>query len=158
MTPQESITLISKRYPELKFKLSSNFYWDPRTITINYPNPIAYQHSDLSFNTKLLHELSHGILGHSSYSSDLNLIKIESAAWALSFQLPKELSIPASKKVYQKAIYSYLDWMLSRSSCPECKKGGLQYKQTTFFCLNCKNAWSVGSSRFKRPYRTSKIT
>lgn len=80
---------IKNDYPKIKFKQANHFAWDSKGSQISYLKPIKADQEN-KHCSKLLHELGHAKLGHQDYSSDAELLKIESAAWRLAEDLAKE--------------------------------------------------------------------
>lgn len=143
---------IKNDYPEIKFKQADHFAWSSRNSEISYLNPTKAEQENM-FCNKLLHELAHANLSHQDYSSDAELLKIESAAWSSAKDLAIEYSIQFNKDEQDRSIDSYISWASSRCRCPKCKKNGLQILQTEFICPSCSHKWNVGRSRFTRTYR-----
>ncbi len=137
-------------YPEIKFKKGDYFYWSPKDNTVTYtPQSISPDIAKWS----LLHEVSHGILKHTSYNSDFELVKLEVAAWQQAGLLGKKFSIAISQDHVEDCLDTYRDWLHRRSSCPKCTNVSLQTKIDTYRCFNCNSSWNVSNSRFCRPYR-----
>ena len=80
-----STTLLLKQlksnYPQFTFKKGNYFLWSPSENTIYY--------CDKSDNKPilLLHEISHALLGHADYNSDIQLITMEREAWDYAIKL-----------------------------------------------------------------------
>lgn len=143
---------IKNDYPEIKFEQADHFSWGPKNSQISYINPrVANQ--ETSFCNKLLHELAHAKLNHQEYTSDAELLRIESAAWVLAKSLAKKYAVKFEQSEQESSMASYITWASSRSECPKCKKNGLQSSQTDFTCPSCGHKWNVGRSRFTRTYR-----
>ncbi len=146
------IQLIAKKITDIKLKEGPRFYWSPEEGLLYYN---IGELKDAQFKEKLLHEAGHAKLKHFSYSSDLELLRMESDAWLSALGLGSDLNIKIRSQSIKKALASYLDWANARAECPECGHSGLQYSGGSFFCLSCTHKWKVGSSRFKRVYRNS---
>lgn len=136
-------------YPQLVFVAGKREHWSPRTKTITY-NP-AQGLKDL--RSGVLHELAHARLGHASYESDLELIKLESEAWALAAKIGKKYGVKISQDHIQNCLDTYRDWLHRRSTCPTCAAHGLQQDSGSYQCLNCQAKWAVTSDHFARAYR-----
>lgn len=149
-------TLVKKlaaSYPQFSFVASTSFYWCPETAEIFYDDTKADQASSI---WSLLHETSHGLLGHTTYKADLELLHLEVAAWHHALTLAKELSITIDEDYVQDCLDTYRDWLYRRSLCPGCGSQCLQTDNTNFYrCFNCHNHWHVSPSRFCRSYRRS---
>ena len=139
-------------YPQFSFQPGPREHWSPGSKIITY-NP-SQELMDL--RNGVLHELAHAILGHSSYDSDLELVRLESKAWQLATRIGKKYRVNISDDSIQNCLDTYRDWLHRRSTCPKCGANGLQQNTNTYKCLNCQADWSVTSGRFVRAYR--KIT
>ncbi len=140
------------KYPQVKFKPGERFCWSPEEQTIYY-QPRAGR----IYYWKLLHELGHAVLGHKAYSSDIELVKLEAAAWSRAQALTRELSLkPIDDNYIQDCLDTYRDWLHKRSTCPHCGARSLQENPQQYRCFNCQLSWQVSSSRFCRTYRQVK--
>jgi hypothetical protein len=137
-------------YPNINFVKGDSFYWSPKDTTITYSTSSTQpQIADWS----LLHELSHGILGHTTYRSDFELMELEVEAWSYASRLSKNYDIKIDPEHIQDCLDTYRDWLHRRSTCPKCGTVSAQKDSTTYSCFNCKTTWKVSGSRFCRPYR-----
>ena len=141
---------LRKDFPSLKFKSGQEFCWSYQKQTISY---IAQNSNKQSASWALLHELSHALLGHQKYESDLELVTLESEAWAKAKKLATRYGISIDTDHIEDCMDSYRDWLHQRSSCPQCGTHSLQHESESYFCYNCNQTWRVTSSRFCRPYR-----
>lgn len=137
-------------YPDIQFIEGESFYWSPKDSSVTYtaisPAPEVAAWS-------LLHEVSHGILKHSVYTSDFELVQLEVAAWQHAEELGKKYGIKIDPDHIQDCLDTYRDWLHRRSTCPTCGNVSTQADARTYKCFNCKSSWSVSNSRFCRPYR-----
>jgi hypothetical protein len=152
MTFNQLLQELRNDFPDIAFKQADHFAWSSKNSQISYLNPTKANQEN-EFCNKLLHELAHAKLGHQDYSSDAELLKIESGAWGLAKVLAVEYSIQFDEDEQERSMESYISWASSRSQCPRCKKNGLQSSQTEFLCPACSHKWNVGRSRFTRTYR-----
>jgi len=141
-----SITTLLSRlktdYPQFSFKLGVDFLWSPSDNTIYYNNKTDNQ------SVFLLHELSHALLGHTSYTSDIQLITMERQAWEYTVKLAPKYNVSISNEVVQSTLDSYRDWLHSRSTCPNCEATGLlKIKDYTYTCPACSHKWQVNEAR-----------
>jgi hypothetical protein len=144
-TSDKFIADLSKDYPEFKFKPAKQEQWSPKTKTI-------------FFNSQkpcygVLHELAHAILGHSTYATDFELLRMESDAWELAIKLGQKYRIIIDKEHIQNCLDTYRDWLHRRSTCPSCSTHVLQSNSSHYQCYNCQTSWQVSSGRFVRSYR-----
>lgn len=151
--PKHLIAMVSKDYPDFIFKVGDQEHWSPKTQTITY-NPAEPMEK---FSYALLHELSHAVLGHNTYGSDFELLKLESEAWHLAAQISKRYGIEIGDDHIQNCLDTYRDWLHRRSTCPKCGLHVLQKSASSYQCHNCQTSWQVTSSRFVRPYRKTQI-
>jgi len=150
----------------LTFTAGKSYYWSPKDKTV------FYQETDKSpvGLWTLLHETCHGLLDHTSYQSDFELVMLEVDAWEKALELAvqlnnesgimnKEAEKNSSGLIYidqdhvQDCLDSYRDWQYKRSLCPRCELGGIQIDPRTYSCMFCNDTWKVSAARFCRPYR-----
>jgi hypothetical protein len=151
------MTLLSnlkKDYPSISFVEGDVFSWSPKHSSVKYV-PHLLKADEGSWT--LLHELAHGILGHTNYSTDFELVKMEAAAWQKAKQLSVNYAVSIDEDHIQDCLDTYRDWLHQRSTCPECTNNSLQTDPNTYTCSNCGQSWHVSNARFCRPYR-QKIT
>lgn len=137
-------------YPNINFVKGDSFFWSPKDMTITYS---ASSTQPEIADWSLLHELSHGILGHTTYQSDFELMELEVEAWNYASKLSKDYDIKIDPEHIQDCLDTYRDWLHRRSTCPKCNTVSTQKDSTTYNCFNCKTTWKVSGSRFCRPYR-----
>lgn len=140
---------LSRRFPHLKFRTGKQFYWSPATQEVHY-NPATDSTSQC---WRLLHEVSHGLLGHQTYRSDLELLQLEVAAWEKASELAGELKMNIDENYIQDCLDTYRDWLDRRSACPYCTTRSTQEDSEHYRCFNCGSVWRVSGSRFCRTYR-----
>ncbi len=134
------IQQLKSDYPEFHFKKAKRFLWSPSEHTVYYTgtdDEYAY----------LLHELSHGLLGHVDYTRDVELIAMERAAWDKAVALAPTYATRISDGTVETTLDSYRDWLHARSTCPACKATGLQIKQHVYTCPACHHTWRVNEAR-----------
>ncbi len=140
-------------YPNISFKLGKNFSWSPKDQTV------FYNFSDTDNKNaewSLLHELGHANLNHNTYSTDIELVKLECDAWEKAKQISHKYGYEIDEDHIQDCIDTYRDWLHQRSACPNCEAHCIQKDSSTYNCFNCGQSWGVTSSRFCRPYRLKK--
>ena len=148
-TSKDFIGQIIKDYPQFKFEPGPQEHWSPKTNTITYSQSEPLD--ELRYG--LLHELAHAVLGHNSYNSDFELLKLESQAWELAAQIGRKYGVKLNKDHIQDCLDTYRDWLHRRSKCPACGMHVLQKDPSSYKCFNCDTSWQVSSRRFARPYR-----
>ncbi len=148
------LTALKAQLPDITFRPGNEFLWSPSQHLICYRVNNTTESDGI---WALLHEASHGILGHTTYASDFELLTLEVAAWHHAQELGKSLGIAIDEEHIQDCLDTYRDWLHRRSTCPTCSTVAIQQSPTEYSCHNCLTRWSVTESRFCRPYRT-KIT
>lgn len=104
----------------------------------------------------LLHEVGHASLKHHNYSSDLELLQLEAAAWQEGSRIGKSYGYQIDPNHIEDCLDTYRDWLHQRSACPKCTNRSFQQNNRQYTCYNCGTNWSVSLSRFCRPYRMVK--
>lgn len=127
-------------YPHLSFAKGSDFSWSPSNATV-------YYEQGSGSDAFLLHELSHGLLGHSEYDRDIKLIAMERAAWDKASELAAIYNQTIDEFLIEATLDSYRDWLHARSTCPNCKATGLQTKKQVYTCPACNHSWRVNEAR-----------
>ena len=132
-------------YPQFSFELGKQLCWSPRKKTVFYV--------DAADEAGLVHETSHALLGHTTYATDIALLRKETEAWQKARDLAEHYGITLDDEHIQECLDSYREWLHKRSTCPACGSHGLQATERRYSCPNCKSTWEVSSARFCRPYR-----
>jgi hypothetical protein len=139
---------LQQDYPEVNFAVGDIFSWSSRKQTVSYPLE-PNEHAVWS----LLHEMGHALLGHTTYQTDFELVKLEAAAWDKAAQLGKKYGHIIDVDHIQDCLDTYRDWLHQRSACPTCNITSLQRDMHTYCCYNCNTQWRVSRTRLCRPYR-----
>lgn len=137
-------------FPAIKFVEGESFYWSPKDASVTYAEVSTMPEVS---NWSLLHEVSHGILGHTAYKSDFELVQLEVEAWQYARGLAKQYGIKIDPEHIEDCLDTYRDWLHRRSTCPDCGTVSTQADPKTYKCFNCSAVWHVSNSRFCRPYR-----
>jgi NADH pyrophosphatase NudC (nudix superfamily) len=138
MPNQVFIETVRKHYPEFAFKKSTVARWSPTEHIIFYTNNAA----------DLLHELGHALLGHTDFTQDIELLRIERDAWEKARELAPTYGVEITDDDVEDALDAYRDWLHARSLCPKCGQTGLQQRDTRHYrCLNCGTEWQPNDSR-----------
>ena len=145
-------------YPHLTFTAGEVFVWSPETQEVFYREHLSGDViADKRNEWSLLHETGHALLGHVSYKADIELLKMEVAAWEMARELAKQFDIIIDEDHIQDCLDTYRDWLHARSVCPTCTSKCLQQGDIRHYrCYNCHTVWKVTPSRFARPYRSVK--
>jgi hypothetical protein len=155
---KQLLASLNQAYPDLTFTPGKAFVWSPETREVFYKTNANNTRARWS----LLHETGHALLGHSSYKADIELVKMEVAAWDKAREIAKQFDIVIDEDHIQDCLDTYRDWLYRRSICPTCTSKCLQQSDMRHYrCYNCHTVWKVTPSRFARPYRsvsTAKLT
>jgi hypothetical protein len=147
---QDLLDNLAADYPDITFTKGDTFFWSPGERSVTY---VAGSTQPEISKWSLLHEVSHGILGHKHYLSDFELMQLEVAAWQYARQLAKQYDIKIDPEHIQDCLDTYRDWLHQRATCPTCNTVSTQKDPNTYQCFNCHTEWHVSNSRFCRPYR-----
>ncbi len=143
------IERLAKDYRQFQFVAGEEDHWSAKSDTITYnserPGPLM--------RYSVLHELAHALLGHTTYKSDFELLKLEAEAWELATKIGHKYHVEVDNEHIQNCLDTYRDWLYQRSTCPQCGTHVLQSKPHRYHCYNCKASWKVTTSSFARPYR-----
>jgi hypothetical protein len=129
-------------HPAFELVESDTFLWSPdtRTLSIDTSSP--------DFAHFALHELGHALLGHQSYSRDIDLIKIERDAWNYAaLELAPKYNLIIDEGIIQDNLDTYREWLHARSLCPSCQMTGLQSGHEAYTCLACGCRWKTNEAR-----------
>ena len=143
---------LKQDFPAITFAPDTIFSWSPDKNTVFYSEE-APEEVEL-----LLHELSHGLLGHHDYKKDVELLAMEAAAWDKAISLSKQYGLTIKKDTAEDNLDTYRDWLHARSTCPTCEAIGYQVKKDTYSCVACSDSWRVNEARLcsLRRYSLSK--
>lgn len=147
------IDSLQRLFPSLRFTPGTTFCWSPETQEVFYK---ATSHEP-KHTWSLLHETGHALLKHQSYKADIELLKLEVAAWEKAKELASQLELEIDEDHIQDCLDTYRDWLYRRSICPTCTTKCLQQADMAHYrCFNCHTIWRVTPSRFCRAYRSTK--
>ena len=135
------ISKLQKDFPTIKFETGKRFSWSPERDTV------FYDETDADNLLLLLHELSHGVLGHKSYQKDVQLLSMEATAWDKALELAKQYDVTPDQDAAQDNLDTYRDWLHARSTCPQCQATGFQKTKNTYECVACSHIWRVNEAR-----------
>ena len=139
------IKKIKSDYPHIKIKESDLSHWSSKSETV-FIDPNEDEPEWI-----LLHELSHGILGHSGFEKDIELLKIERDAWEYAKKvLSPKYKIKIDEDYVQDQLDTYRDWLHKKSLCPICKANGIETKKNEYHCPICNNSWNTNTGTQKQ--------
>src|SRR4051812_40733142 len=125
-------------YPQFSFEVGDFHVWMPPQKTILY-NPAGLNDNLSRFS--LLHEISHGLLGHRFYTFDAELLAMEQSAWQQALLLTGNYNIQPDHDHIAICLASYENWLEQRATCPNCSAFGLQRARNRFSCIECAANW-----------------
>ena len=128
------LSQLTSDYPNFSFRPGKKFKFRPKS-TIYYIPPTSV--SD-SFPLLLLHELSHALLGHFTFTSQHQRLKLESAAWEKTRSLCDLYSVPFDPSLAEAELDTYRNWLYKKSLCPSCSSVCAELDLSTLFCPLCE--------------------
>lgn len=130
-------------FPNIHFQKGDDFKWSPLKKTVFF---LQLETAADAFS--LLHELAHGLLEHTNYQTDIELLAKEADAWhhARSVLGPQYATV-ISQTYIEDQLDTYRDWLHLRSRCPQCLQSGVQTQKSTYQCFNCSSSWNVNDAR-----------
>lgn len=130
------IAKISADYPGLSLKSGSRFQFTPPS-TLFYDPKNTEKHADLL----LLHELGHYLINQTDYGSDIELVEIESRAWAKAREICPHYDVKYDTDFAEDHLDSYRDWLHLTSLCKNCNLAGYQDSAHLYHCPLCGATW-----------------
>lgn len=144
---------ITQDYPGISFQPGEVCYWSAAENTVRY---VASDEDEDMF--QLFHEIAHAALWHSHYREDIELIRKEVEAWDYAkLIIGPAYGIVIPDDFIDEALDTYRLWLHARSTCPACRHTGLQTKNSTYECMNCRCCWHVNDARQCRLKRRTLI-
>lgn len=136
----------------LTLKKGELFSWNHTACAITY-NPETE-----NAEAYLLHEFGHALLEHKEYTQDIELLKMERAAWDKAAELADRFNVKIEEDLIESALDTYRDWLHSRSTCPTCSATGIETNKQQYECVTCHTTWHVNEARdcSLRRYTTKK--
>ncbi len=138
---KELLSRLRADHPDITIVVGDDFKWSESEQTLMVTNnPHA--------NVYVLHELAHGILKHTDFSLDIELIRQEREAWDYARSaLGPRYGVSIDEDLVEEALDTYRQWMHARSLCPTCGLTALQTKTSTYVCVNCRCSWRPNDAR-----------
>lgn len=121
---------LKKAFPDLTFKASTRFSYKP-------PRTICYNLNDPDFPLLILHELGHATLGRDNFKTDIERLKIETAAWDAARGLSERFGVKFDPDFAENELDSYRDWLHTRSKCKICGLTRYQTRDGHYHCPGC---------------------
>lgn len=120
-------------YPNLEFLAGERFLFHP-------PATIYYEVNSDDY-LSLLHELGHALIDKTDYTQDIELLEIESAAWAKAKELCAKYHLTFDESYAESRLDSYRDLLHYNSLCPNCSLNGYEDEHQTYHCPLCGASW-----------------
>lgn len=127
------LTRLRADYPNLEFLAGERFLFHP-------PATIYYEVNSDDY-LSLLHELGHYLIGQNDYNQDVELLQIESAAWAKAKELCAKYHLTFDESYAESRLDSYRDLLHYNSLCPNCSLNGYEDEHQTYHCPLCGASW-----------------
>ncbi len=128
------LNTLKSDYPDLTFKSGKKFLFRPR-------HTIYYLEDNDNFRFFLLHELAHALLGHFSYRTSLERLKLERDAWERTRLLCKEYKVPFSDNLAETELNTYRDWHHQKTLCKACGVSCLELDAKSLYCPFCRKTY-----------------
>ena len=126
------LSRLKEDYPDLKFMTGQKFLSRP-------PSTILIGPSEDGDDLLLLHEVSHAVLGHHSFDTDVSRLKMEAEAWEKAKELAHKYKIAINEDVIQDELDTYRNWLHQKSRCPICGLTRFQTPDGAYHCPRCEN-------------------
>lgn len=123
---------ISDNYPELQLVPGERFRFSP-------PDHIYYDPS--GHPLELLHELGHYLIEKNDFTSDIELVEIESLAWAKAREICANYDVKYDEDFAEDHLDSYRNWLHETSLCKNCNLAGYQDNSGLYHCAFCGATW-----------------
>ena len=120
-------------YLNLEFLAGERFLFHP-------PATIYYEVNSDDY-LSLLHELGHALIDKTDYTQDVELLQIESAAWAKAKELCAKYHLTFDESYAESRLDSYRDLLHYNSLCPNCSLNGYEDEHQTYHCPLCGASW-----------------
>lgn len=134
-------------FPDIAFVKAEMFSWSAKEKTVFFIPETK------NGAWSLLHEAGHMYEQHSTYMSDIELLRMEIEAWQAAKKLAARYGYKIDEDHIEHCLDSYRDWLYQRSKCTRCLQAGLEQSTGQYRCINCGHRWEVGHDRFCRIYR-----
>lgn len=141
---------IINSFKQFEFEVADFHVWLPLDKVVLY-NP-----EDLDTNRGrfgLLHEISHGLLGHRFYTFDAQLFSMEQDAWEHALSLAPTYNVKPDHTHIKACLATYQTWLEQRATCPDCSAFGLQRARNRFTCIECNTHWKTNDRKSARVQR-----
>ena len=139
---QNLVKKIASDYPRLELSAGERFQFTPPN-RLYYP-PKSGEHGKLL----LLHELGHYLIGETDYSTDIELLEIETKAWTKARELCEHYKVEYDEDFAEDRLDSYRDFLHQASLCKTCQLSGYQDDRGNYHCPLCGATWKRKNIKF----------
>lgn len=127
----ELITKLRKDNPELIIRDGKKFaFRPPRTVILGPSEPF--------WGLLALHEVSHAVLKHKTFRTDVGRLRMETEAWEKARELASRYDLEWSEDFVQTQLDTYRDWLHQKSRCPNCGLTRFQTLDSQYHCPSCE--------------------
>lgn len=91
-----------------------------------------------SYFLQLLHEVGHALLGHRSFGTDPERLRMECAAWQRARELCSAYGIDYDEEFAEAELDTYRGWLHQRSLCKGCGLTRYQTEDGVYHCPFCE--------------------
>jgi hypothetical protein len=141
---------IINSFKQFEFEEADVHVWLPLDKIVLY-NPDQLETNIGRFG--LLHEISHGLLGHRFYTYDTELLKMEREAWDQALILAPDYKVTPDHHHIAACLQTYAAWHEQRALCPDCQAYGVQQARNRFSCIECGAHWKTNDRKNARVQR-----
>lgn len=125
------LDIVQADFPELKFKKGRKFaFLPPRSVILGPEEPF--------WELLTLHEVSHAVLGHKTFKTDVERLKMEAETWDKTCELAKKYNVSVDMDFIQGELDTYRDWLHKKSRCPVCGLTRFQTPDSQYHCPACE--------------------
>lgn len=129
---QAFLQRLKNDYPDLNFREGRKFaFRSPKTIVLGPPEPFS--------ELLALHEVSHALLKHKDFRTDVERLKMETEAWEQARKLAADYAIEVNEDLIQDELDTYRDWLYKKSRCHVCGLTRFQTPDGKYHCPRCEN-------------------
>ena len=129
---QAFLQRLKNDYPDLNFREGRKFaFRSPKTIVLGPPEPFS--------ELLALHEVSHALLKHKDFRTDVERLKMETEAWEQARKLAADYAIEVNEDLIQDELDTYRDWLYKKSRCHACGLTRFQTPDGKYHCPRCEN-------------------
>lgn len=117
-------------FPSLTFRAGERFLFRP-------PHTIFLSKDDRNAELLALHEVSHALLGHHDFATDVGRLRMESEAWEKARELASYYGIAVDEELIQDELDTYRNWLHIKSKCKKCGLTRFQTRDQVYHCPKC---------------------